>query len=79
MVIVDNETRWNSTFLSLKRGIQLYNKIQVFLINHRDELGEFFTSRRLGTPPRYYNYLEPFKRIIKHLEGYAANRHHGAI
>ena len=42
MVITDNKTRWNSTYLSIKRGILLYNKLQVFSINYRDDLDEDF-------------------------------------
>ena len=42
MVIADNQTRWNSTFLSLQRGLKLYNKIVVYSAEYRDELGDDF-------------------------------------
>jgi hypothetical protein len=42
MVIADNETRWNSTYFSIERGLRLRNKIQVFSIDFSDELDEDF-------------------------------------
>jgi hypothetical protein len=40
IVITNNETRWNSTYLSIQRSLQLTTKIQVFSINYKDELKE---------------------------------------
>jgi predicted glycosyltransferase involved in capsule biosynthesis len=80
MVIADNETRWNSTYISIKRGILLYNKIQVFSTDHRDELGDdFLFSEDWDVLRRLEQYLEPFERTTKLLQGHAAEGHHGAI
>jgi hypothetical protein len=38
MVITDNETRWNSVFYSIRRGIKLLIKIILFFINYINEL-----------------------------------------
>jgi hypothetical protein len=80
IVIADNETRWNSTFTSIQRGIKLYNKIQVFSTEFKDELGEdFLLPEDWDVLRRLEIYLEPFKRVTKQLEGHAADGHHGAI
>jgi hypothetical protein len=80
MIIADNETRWNSTFSSLERGIQLHNKIRVFSVDHKDELDEdFLLPEDWDILRRIATYLQPFMRTTKHLEGHAADGHHGAI
>ena len=42
MVLADNQTRWNSVYLSIVRAIRLYGQIQVFSEQHRDELKAYF-------------------------------------
>ena len=42
IVITDNQTCWNSVYLSIVRAITLYAKIQVFSEGHRDELDAIF-------------------------------------
>src|SRR5450432_2861206 len=80
MVITDNETRWNSTYISIKRGILLYNKIQIFSIDHRDELGDdFLFSEDWDILRRLEQYLELFERITKLLQGYTAEGYYRAI
>src|SRR5256885_3902292 len=80
MVIADNRTRWNSTFLSLERGLKLYNKISLYSLDHKDELGEdFLLSEDWDILRRMESYLQPFYRTTKQLEGHAADGHHGAI
>ena len=41
-VILDNETRWNSTYLSTARAIKLMAKIKLYLMDkdNEKELGE---------------------------------------
>jgi hypothetical protein len=39
MVIADNDTRWNSTYLSILRGLKLKHKIQVYSLDERASLG----------------------------------------
>ena len=80
MVITDNETRWNSIYSSIKRGIRLYNKIQVFSTNHLSNLGtDFLLPKDWDILRRFEQYLEPFKCTTKLLERQAADRHYGAI
>jgi hypothetical protein len=38
MIIIDNNTRWNSTYLSIIRGLKLKKKLQYYFMNHRKEL-----------------------------------------
>ena len=42
IVISDNDTGWNSTYISLTHGLELYAKIKVFFKIYRDKLGEDF-------------------------------------
>jgi hypothetical protein len=42
MVIADNETRWNSTYLFIQRGVKLCNKICIYSDEYKDELGDDF-------------------------------------
>ena len=39
MVIADNDTRWNSIYLSILRGLKLKHKIQVYSLDERASLG----------------------------------------
>jgi hypothetical protein len=80
MVIIDNETRWNSTYLSLSRAIKLYSKIQVYSEDHFHELGEDFLTRDdWDTLREVAAALEPFWSITQWLQGQATKGHHGAI
>ena len=80
MVIADNKTRWNSTFLSLERGLKLYNKISAYSLDNKDELGEdFLLPEDWDILRRIESYLQPFHRTTKQLEGHATDGHHGAI
>ena len=42
MVITDNNTRWNSTYLLIVRGLKLKHKIQVYSLENRATLGNDF-------------------------------------
>jgi hypothetical protein len=39
MVILDNSTRWNSTYKSLKRALQLKTRIQLYAFEQQGLLG----------------------------------------
>jgi hypothetical protein len=80
MVIADNETRWNSIYTSIQRGLKLYNKIQVYSTEFKNELSDdFLLPEDWDILRRLEAYLEPFKRATKQLEGHAADGHHRAI
>ena len=80
MVIADNETRWNSTYTSIQRGIKLYNKIQVFSTEYKDKLGDdFLLPEDWDILRRLEEYLRPFERTTKELEGHAADGYYRAI
>lgn len=40
MVILDNSTRWNSTFLSLQRALLLKQRIDLFCFEYRAEISK---------------------------------------
>jgi hypothetical protein len=80
MVISDNKTRWNSTYISIQRALKLMVKIQVFSIQFKDDLGlDFLLPNDWEVLQHFEQYLQPFHQTTKHLEGHAYNGHHGAI
>jgi hypothetical protein len=80
MVIADNDTRWNSVYLSICRGIQLYSKIAVYSEDHRDELGDdFLLTDDWDVLKWIAQCLYPFWETTLHLQGKARFGHHGAI
>jgi hypothetical protein len=42
IVLTDNDTRWNSTYLSITRGLKFRIKITAYSIDNRDKLGVDF-------------------------------------
>jgi hypothetical protein len=80
MVISDNDTRWNSTYLSMTRGIQLYPKIQVFLEMHRHELKEdFLLPSDWDVIREMQHHLSPFWQCTLDLESKATFGSYGTI
>ena len=80
MPLLDNSTRWNSTFLSIHRAIELERRIDVFCYTHRDELTQDLLSEVDWTHLKQIRVgLQPFYRTTLRLEGRATNGHHGAI
>ena len=80
MVICDNDTRWNSTYLSMERALILETKIRVYSENHRDDLGEdFMTLADWDVIRELKQCLEPFWELTIDLQSQAADGTHGAI
>ena len=80
MVISDNNTRWNSTYISLTRGLDLYAKIKVFSEIHQDELGEdFLLPNDWEILRQLQKFLCPFWQCTLDLQSQASNGTHGAI
>jgi len=45
MVIAENNTRWNSTYLFIARGLKLKAKLQYYFINNKKELSADYLEK----------------------------------
>jgi hAT family C-terminal dimerisation region len=80
MVILDNSTRWNSTFLSIKRALDLRERIDTFCFTYRSEIEkDRLTETDWQQLQEITEGLYPFHEVTKYLEGLAKYGHHGAI
>ena len=72
MVIADNNTRWNSTYLSIVRGLKLKTKLQYYSMNNRKELGaDYLEEADWKTLQDIADCLEPFYICTLDLQGKA--------
>ena len=79
-VIKANNTRWNSTYLSIIRGLKLKTKLQYYSINNRKELGaDYLEDTDWKTLKDIAECLEPFYICTLDLQGKAKQARHGAI
>jgi hypothetical protein len=70
MVILDNSTRWNSTYLSLQRALALRKRIKTFCFKHRAELNkDLLNDEEWLELEEIVNGLEPFYEVTLRLEG----------
>jgi hypothetical protein len=70
MVILDNSTRWNSTYLSLQRALALRKRIETFCFEHRAELSkDLLNDEEWSELEEIVNGLEPFYEVTLRLEG----------
>jgi hypothetical protein len=61
MVIADYDTRWNSTYLSILRGLKLKHKIQVCSLDERASLGsDYLEESDWKSLQEIADCLEPF-------------------
>jgi hypothetical protein len=79
-VILDNCTRWNSTYSAIERGLKLKRAIQLFLIDFQRELpNDLLQEEDWDILKEVCDALAPFYYITKRLEGRAENGTHGVI
>jgi len=80
MVIADNDTRWNSTYLSIERGLKLKAKLQYYSMDNRKELGaDYLEEADWKVLQDVVECLEPFYICTLDLQGKAKQARHGAI
>ena len=80
MVILDNNTRWNSTYLSMERALVLEAKIRVYSEDHKDDLGEdFITLGDWDVIRELKQHLELFWELTIDLQSQATDGTHRAI
>lgn len=80
MPILDNPTRWNSTFKSLERALFLRDRIFLFCREFRSELqADNLLDEDWNHLTEIYKGLKPFYQATLRVEGKAGSRHHGAI
>lgn len=79
-VILDNCTRWNSTYSALARGLKLKRAIQLFLVDFQSALvNDLLSEEDWEVLKAVSEALEPFFFITKRLEGQVENGTHGVI
>jgi hypothetical protein len=72
MVIGDNDTRWNSTYLSVLRGLKLKTKLQCYSMDNRKELGaDYLEGADWQVLQDVAECLEPFYICTLDLQGKA--------
>jgi hypothetical protein len=79
-VVLDNSTRWNSTYLSITRALLLKERINTFCYQHRDEVEKDRLNDDDWVQLGHIGHgLHAFYEVTLHLEGTATYGHHGAI
>jgi hypothetical protein len=79
-VILDICTRWNSSYLSIQRGLRLKRAIQLFLLDFYQPLQkDLLTEEDWDQLKKVIEALEPFHNVTKRLEGEAETGSHGVI
>jgi hypothetical protein len=80
MVIAGSDTRWDSTCLSIMRGLKWKHKIQVYSLDNRATLGSDFLEENDWTVlEEIADALEPFYQCTLELQGQAKVAQHGVI
>jgi hypothetical protein len=80
MVIRDNSTRWNSTYDSILRAIDLYPALALFSFDHEDELREDLLTREdWDDIKEEAAALRPFKDLTIELQSRATSGNHGSV
>jgi hypothetical protein len=80
MPILDNSTRWNSTYQSLERALLLRDRIFLFCQEFQSDLkADHLLENDWNHLTAVYQGLKPFYQATLRIKGKAAGRHHGAI
>ena len=80
MVILDNSTRWNSTYASLHRAVSLRKRIEQFCFDNRKDLAkDLLSDEEWSHLKEVVDGLEPFHEATLGLEGVAKFGHYSAI
>jgi hypothetical protein len=76
----DNVTRWNSSYISIRRALTLKPRLIAFLIQYAEELeDDLLTEKDWQQLEIIAEVLEPFAEVTVHLEGRAEKGHHGSV
>ena len=79
-VICDNNTRWNSTYLSLQRALKLRERIELFCFQYKADLKhDTLTEAEWRHLNDVVIGLQPFHEVTLVLEGLAQHAQFGAI
>jgi hypothetical protein len=79
-LILENSTRWNSTYLSLERGLKLKNAIIFYLLNHEHSLlSDRLSEDEWEQLSQITDALEPFWAASLRLQGHGTHGSHGVI
>lgn len=79
-VILDNKTRWNSTFLSLRRGFRLQRVIHNFCLTHDDfPQQDPLSGEEWNHLRQLCECLKPFHDVSMRLQGHGKAGHHGSV
>ena len=80
MVILDNATRWNSTYLSLERARRCRQCLEHFCLDYRRDLGNnYLDISDWDTLDQLFQDLQPFHQATLRMEGQGRKGHHGSI
>jgi hypothetical protein len=80
MPILDNSTRWNSTYNSIKRALALRKRIEYYCVEYQKEIAKDQLSDEDWTYlESIATALSPFHAATLRLEGHAKAGYHGSI
>ena len=80
MLLLDNATRWNSTYLSLQRALRCRQRLEHFSIDYRKELGKTYLDQEdWDVLVHLFHDLQVFYHATLRMEGTGRKGHHGSI
>jgi hypothetical protein len=79
LLVAENDTRWNSTFAMIERGLKLQNNVNFFVTTTPDLHADALDAADWTVLKELIQILQPFEKATKALEGRAENGIHGTI